>query len=48
VNGNRFSPTETFDIGCDLGAPVCNAYTAPATFSGTVTDVEVTITAPPP
>jgi hypothetical protein len=40
----RFSPTETFDIGCDLGAPVCDAYTAPATF----TDVEVTITAPAP
>jgi hypothetical protein len=44
----RFSPTETFDIGCDLGAPVCDAYTAPATFTGTITDVEVIITAPAP
>jgi arylsulfatase A-like enzyme len=44
----RFSPTETFDIGCDLGAPVCDAYTAPATFTGAIADVEVTITAPAP
>jgi arylsulfatase len=37
----RFSPTESFDVGMDLGSPVTDEYSAPATFSGTIHDVVV-------
>jgi len=37
----RFSPTETFDIGMDLGGPVTDAYHPPARFTGTIHDVVV-------
>jgi arylsulfatase A-like enzyme len=44
----RFSPTETFDIGCDLGGPVCDTYTSPFDFAGTVTDVIIELTGATP
>ncbi|MEF2977991.1 sulfatase-like hydrolase/transferase [Subtercola sp. YIM 133946] len=37
----RFSPTETFDVGADLGGPVTDAYESPARFTGSITDVTV-------
>jgi arylsulfatase A-like enzyme len=39
----RFSPTETFDVGCDLGGPVCAGYESPARFTGSILDIIVDI-----
>ena len=35
------SPTETFDVGADLGSPVSTAYTSPNRFSGSIKTVTV-------
>jgi arylsulfatase len=37
----RFSADETFDIGCDTGSPVSDAYQAPFRFTGKIKKVEI-------
>ncbi len=39
----RYSATETFDIGMDLGDPVSELYEAPFPFNGTIENVTISI-----
>jgi hypothetical protein len=39
----RYSATESFDIGMDLGSPVSTQYSAPFAFTGTIDRVKINV-----